>query len=44
MLLADLAGRMILAPLEVPVGIVTAIAGSPWLLWILLRQTPGRAL
>ena len=44
MLLADLAGRMILAPLEVPAGIVTAIAGSPWLLWILLRQTPGRAL
>lgn len=44
MLLADLTGRLILAPLEVPVGIVTAIAGSPWLLWILLRQTPGRAL
>lgn len=34
---ADLLGRLLLAPLEVPVGIVTAIVGAPFLLWILLR-------
>ncbi|WP_355661854.1 FecCD family ABC transporter permease [Halomonas salifodinae] len=37
MVLADLAGRLLLAPIELPVGIVTAIVGGPWLLWILLR-------
>lgn len=40
MTLSDLAGRTILAPLEIPVGIVTALAGSPYLLWILLRKSP----
>lgn len=40
MVLSDLAGRLILAPLEIPVGIVTALAGSPYLLWILLRKSP----
>lgn len=39
MVLSDLAGRLILTPLEVPVGIVTALAGSPYLLWILLRKS-----
>ncbi|WP_275286049.1 FecCD family ABC transporter permease [Halomonas elongata] len=37
MVLADLAGRLMLSPLEVPVGIVTAVVGGPWLLWILIR-------
>ncbi len=37
MVLADLAGRVLLAPIEIPVGIVTAVVGGPWLLWILLR-------
>ncbi|MBZ9558783.1 MULTISPECIES: iron ABC transporter permease [unclassified Modicisalibacter] len=36
---ADLAGRLLLAPIEVPVGIVTAIIGAPFLLWILLRPS-----
>lgn len=39
MVLADLCGRLLLAPLELPVGIITAIVGSPWLLWILLRSS-----
>ena len=39
MLLADLAGRLLLAPLEVPVGIVTALIGSPYLLWMLLNPS-----
>lgn len=41
MVLADLAGRVVLSPLEVPVGIVTALAGSPYLLWILLKRPSG---
>lgn len=40
MVLSDLAGRLALAPLEIPVGIITAVAGSPYLLWILLRKSP----
>jgi len=40
MLVADLLGRTLVAPLEIPVGIVTAIVGSPYLLWILLRPSP----
>lgn len=40
MVIADLAGRLMLAPIEVPVGIVTAVIGGPFLLWILLRPTP----
>ncbi|MAM00210.1 FecCD family ABC transporter permease [Hydrocarboniclastica marina] len=42
MVLADLAGRVMLSPLEVPVGIVTALAGSPYLLWILLKRPSGK--
>lgn len=37
MVLADLAGRTLLAPIEIPVGIVTAVVGGPWLIWILMR-------
>src|SRR5690554_2381338 len=37
MVLADLLGRIMLAPLEIPVGIVTAVVGSPYLLWMLLN-------
>ena len=42
MLLADLAGRTLLAPIEIPVGIVTAVIGGPWLLWILMRPQRSR--
>jgi iron complex transport system permease protein len=37
LLLADLLARMILAPQVLPVGIVTALAGAPFFLWILQR-------
>lgn len=36
---ADWVGRTILAPTEIPVGIVMAIIGGPYLLWIILRQS-----
>ncbi|MEP3349148.1 MAG: iron ABC transporter permease [Marinomonas sp.] len=38
MVVADLVGRTILSPIELPVGIVTSIVGGPYLIWILVRQ------
>nr|WP_244636368.1 iron ABC transporter permease [Pseudomonas coleopterorum] len=38
MVCADWSGRTVLAPVEIPVGIVTAVIGGPYLLWILIRQ------
>ncbi|MFI9779454.1 FecCD family ABC transporter permease [Streptomyces sp. NPDC051956] len=35
---ADLAARLILVPLEVPVGALTALVGAPYLLWLLGRS------
>src|SRR5690554_4725569 len=40
MVAADLLGRTLFSPLEIPVGIITAIVGSPYLLWILLKPSP----
>lgn len=40
MVVADLLGRTLFSPLEIPVGIITAIVGSPYLLWILLKPSP----
>ncbi len=37
LLLADILARIVLAPSTVPVGIVTALAGTPFFLWILRR-------
>ena len=34
---ADLAARAVLAPVELPVGIVTALTGGPFFVWLLLR-------
>lgn len=38
LLLADAVSRTIVAPAELPIGIVTATAGAPFFLWILLRR------
>ena len=35
---ADIISRLIIAPAELPIGIVTAVLGSPVFLWILLRR------
>ncbi len=40
LLLADLLARLLLAPAELPIGIVTALIGAPFFLYLLLR---GRA-
>ena len=38
LLLADCISRVIVAPAELPIGIVTAAFGGPFFLWILLRR------
>ena len=35
---ADMIARTAVAPAELPIGIVTAILGAPFFLWLLLRQ------
>jgi len=37
LLLADMLARILMAPQTLPVGIVTALAGTPFFLWILRR-------
>lgn len=38
LLVSDIISRMVVAPAELPIGIVTAVLGSPVFLWILLRK------
>lgn len=38
MIVADLAARRVLAPTELPVGIMTAVIGAPYLIWLLTRR------
>lgn len=38
LLIADVISRVVLAPQEIPVGIVTALAGAPFFLWVLRRS------
>ncbi len=38
MVLADLVARVALAPVEIPVGIVTALLGGPFFVWLLVRR------
>lgn len=37
---ADLVARTVVAPTQLPVGVVTALAGVPVFLWMLLRRRP----
>jgi len=37
LLLADLVARLVLAPAELPIGIVTALIGAPFFLYLLVR-------
>jgi len=38
LVICDLAARTLMAPVEVPVGVVTAIVGGPFFLWLLVRR------
>jgi len=42
LVVCDTVARTVLAPLELPVGVLTAFLGGPFFLWILLRRV-GRA-
>ena len=37
--LCDLGARTIMAPLELPVGIITALIGGPFFLWLLVKKS-----
>jgi iron complex transport system permease protein len=41
LILADLAARSLAAPAELPVGVVTALLGAPFFLWLLRRRMTG---
>jgi iron complex transport system permease protein len=38
LVMCDVLARTLLAPVEIPVGIVTAIVGGPFFLWLLIRE------
>ena len=38
LILADMVSRAVIAPAELPIGIVTAVTGGPFFLWVLLRN------
>jgi iron complex transport system permease protein len=40
LVLCDTAARVVLAPAELPVGVITAFLGAPFFLWLLLRKQP----
>ncbi|HLS16273.1 MAG TPA: iron ABC transporter permease [Paenalcaligenes sp.] len=44
LLLADVVGQRLWAPIEIPVGLITAVVGSPYLIWLLLRRQPQQAI
>lgn len=37
LLVADVIARVVMAPQELPVGVITALAGAPFFLWVLRR-------
>lgn len=39
--LSDLAARTVIAPAELPVGVLTALAGAPFFLWLLVGKRRG---
>ncbi|WP_067817521.1 FecCD family ABC transporter permease [Actinomadura kijaniata] len=39
LIVADLVARTVIAPEEVPVGILTALVGGPFFLWLMRRRT-----
>ena len=39
LILCDLAARTLFAPVEIPVGVITALTGGPFFLWLLVRSS-----
>ena len=44
LVLCDLLARVLLAPTEIPVGVITAMTGGPFLIWLLRRQVRGERM
>jgi iron complex transport system permease protein len=44
LVLADVAARTVQSPAEVPIGVITALAGAPFFLFVLRSQDPRRDL
>lgn len=44
LLLADVVGQRLWSPIEIPVGLITAVVGSPYLIWLLLRRQTQHVL
>jgi iron complex transport system permease protein len=44
LLTADLTARTLVAPAEMPIGVLTAIVGAPFFLWLLLRDRKWRII
>ncbi|WP_334127568.1 FecCD family ABC transporter permease [Sneathiella sp.] len=42
LLLADTLARTVVAPAEMPVGVLTSLIGGPFFLWLLIKQFSGR--
>ncbi|MBS3046494.1 FecCD family ABC transporter permease [Enterobacter mori] len=38
LLIADTAARTLVAPAEMPVGLLTSLLGAPWFLWLIFRR------
>jgi iron complex transport system permease protein len=43
LLLADTLARTLLAPVEIPIGVITAFFGAPFFLFLAIMQGKGRA-
>lgn len=41
LLLSDTLARTLVAPAEMPVGLLTSLIGGPWFLWLILRRRGG---
>ena len=39
LVLCDIGARTLLAPVEIPVGVITALVGGPFFLWLLVRHS-----
>jgi iron complex transport system permease protein len=44
LLAADLVARTAVAPAEMPIGVLTALIGAPFFLWLLLRDRKWRVI
>jgi iron complex transport system permease protein len=40
----DAAARVLIAPTEIPVGVLTALCGGPFFIFLLRRQEQGREI